>query len=109
MIFHTAELSGRERYQLLTSLVVPRPIAWVSTRSEASAPKLALFSYFAALSSSPFLVVIGEVLLVRLADAAPRVPGKHFVDSVALHPVGRLWGDWYSLLGVTRSLPRPPA
>ncbi len=54
-------------------------------------------------------MVIGEVLLVRLADAAPRVPGKHFVDSVALHPVGRLWGDWDSLLGETRSLPRPAA
>jgi flavin reductase (DIM6/NTAB) family NADH-FMN oxidoreductase RutF len=56
MILDTAGLTGQQRYQLLTSLVVPRPIAWVSTRSEAGAANLAPFSYFAALSASPFLV-----------------------------------------------------
>ncbi len=57
--FQTArpeELSVRERYQLLTSLVVPRPIGWISTRSRAGVPNLAPFSYFAALASEPFLV-----------------------------------------------------
>src|SRR3954463_16618920 len=52
----TSALLPRERYQLLTSLVVPRPIAWVSTRSAAGEPNLAPFSYFAALSATPFLV-----------------------------------------------------
>lgn len=56
MILDLPGLSNRERYQLLTSLVVPRPIAWVSTRSHAGAPNIAPFSYFAALSSTPFLV-----------------------------------------------------
>lgn len=51
-------LDGRERYQLLTSLVVPRPIGWVSTRSADGTPNLAPFSYFNALSSSPMLVGI---------------------------------------------------
>jgi flavin reductase (DIM6/NTAB) family NADH-FMN oxidoreductase RutF len=55
-IFTTSALHARERYQLLTSLVVPRPIAWVSTRSAAGEPNLAPFSYFAALSATPFLV-----------------------------------------------------
>jgi flavin reductase (DIM6/NTAB) family NADH-FMN oxidoreductase RutF len=55
-IFDTSELGARERYQLLTSLVVPRPIAWVSTRSPAGEANLAPFSYFAALSATPFLV-----------------------------------------------------
>jgi len=55
-IFETSSLHARERYQLLTSLVVPRPIAWVSTRSPAGEPNLAPFSYFAALSATPFLV-----------------------------------------------------
>ena len=49
-------LSGPERYQLLTSLVVPRPIGWISTRSSDRVPNLAPFSYFAALASSPLLV-----------------------------------------------------
>jgi flavin reductase (DIM6/NTAB) family NADH-FMN oxidoreductase RutF len=49
-------LSGQERYELLTSLVVPRPIGWISTRSLDGVPNLAPFSYFAALASSPLLV-----------------------------------------------------
>ena len=58
MIWDTAALGGRERYQLLTSLVVPRPIAWVSTRSAAGHRNLAPFSYFAAVSATTFLVSV---------------------------------------------------
>ena len=58
MIWDTAALGGRERYQLLTSLVVPRPIAWVSTRSPGGQRNLAPFSYFAAVSATPFLVSV---------------------------------------------------
>lgn len=50
------QISGRERYQLLTSLVVPRPIGWISTWGVNEEPNLAPFSYFIALSSSPMLV-----------------------------------------------------
>lgn len=55
-IFDPSVLPARARYQLLTSLVVPRPIAWVSSRSAAGEPNLAPFSYFAALSATPLLV-----------------------------------------------------
>ena len=58
MIWDTAGLSGRQRYQLLTSLVVPRPIAWISTRSPEGRRNLAPFSYFAAVSATPFLVSV---------------------------------------------------
>ena len=58
MILDTEALPNRERYQLLTSLVVPRPIAWVSTRSAVGARNLAPFSYFAAVSATPFLVSV---------------------------------------------------
>jgi flavin reductase (DIM6/NTAB) family NADH-FMN oxidoreductase RutF len=56
MELDTSLLSPRERYELLTSLVVPRPIAWVSTRSGDGRLNLAPFSYFSALSPTPFLV-----------------------------------------------------
>ncbi|MEX2570103.1 MAG: flavin reductase family protein [Gemmatimonadota bacterium] len=52
----TRELTNRDRYQLLTSLVVPRPIAWVSSRSAAGVSNLAPFSYFVAISPAPMLV-----------------------------------------------------
>ncbi len=50
------ELSARQRYRLLTSLVVPRPIGWISTRSAAGRANLAPYSFFAALSGTPPLV-----------------------------------------------------
>lgn len=56
MELNTSRLTARERYELLTSLVVPRPIAWVSTRSPEGRPNLAPFSYFAALSPTPLLL-----------------------------------------------------
>lgn len=51
-----AALPARERYHLMTSLVVPRPIGWLSTWGESGVPNLAPFSYFGALSISPMLV-----------------------------------------------------
>lgn len=54
--FDPRSLSGRERYQLLTSLVVPRPIGWISTWTADGVANLAPFSYFAALAASPMLV-----------------------------------------------------
>lgn len=49
-------VSARERYALLTTLVVPRPIGWISTWSDEATANLAPYSYFAALSASPLLV-----------------------------------------------------
>jgi flavin reductase (DIM6/NTAB) family NADH-FMN oxidoreductase RutF len=46
-----------ERPSLFNSLVVPRPIAWVSTVDAQGRANLAPFSYFALLSSSPATVV----------------------------------------------------
>ena len=55
-MIHTDAVDGRERYELLTSLVVPRPIGWVSTRGASGVPNVAPFSFFSAVASSPMLV-----------------------------------------------------
>lgn len=55
-ILRTGDLSSRERYQLLTSLVVPRPIGWISSQGRDGGANLAPFSFYTALSSSPMLV-----------------------------------------------------
>lgn len=55
-LLRTDDLSALERYQLLTSLVVPRPIGWLSTRSADGRDNLAPFSFFAALSATPMLL-----------------------------------------------------
>jgi len=51
-------VSARERYQLMTSLVVPRPIGWISTWGPDGVANLAPFSYFAAVSVDPMLVCV---------------------------------------------------
>lgn len=48
-----AGLSERATYRLLTGLVVPRPIAWVSTRSPQGALNVAPHSYYNIVSSDP--------------------------------------------------------
>jgi flavin reductase (DIM6/NTAB) family NADH-FMN oxidoreductase RutF len=45
--------AGRDVYRLLTALVVPRPIAWVSTRSTDGVDNVAPHSFFTVVSSAP--------------------------------------------------------
>ena len=49
-------LEGRQGYSILTSLVVPRPIGWVSTVAVDGVLNLAPHSYFNAVSSDPPIV-----------------------------------------------------
>ncbi len=48
-----ASLPTREVYALLTSAIVPRPIAWLGTRSAEGVDNLAPFSYFMGVGSRP--------------------------------------------------------
>lgn len=48
-----ADLQGDAAYKLLCGVVVPRPIAWVSTRSAAGVSNLAPFSCFTFVSHRP--------------------------------------------------------
>ncbi len=48
-----AETPPRRVYGLLTSMVVPRPIAWVSSQSPDGVPNVAPHSYFTVLSHKP--------------------------------------------------------
>jgi flavin reductase (DIM6/NTAB) family NADH-FMN oxidoreductase RutF len=53
-----SSLRPREVYDLMTSLIVPRPIAWVSTVAASGHVNLAPFSYFAGLGSDPPMVTL---------------------------------------------------
>ena len=52
-------LSPSKRYFLLTSCVIPRPIAWVGTVNEDGSNNLAPFSFFNAFSSTPPILGMG--------------------------------------------------
>jgi len=58
MRFQFDQLSGNQRYHLITQTITPRPIAWVMTKNDNESFNLAPFSYFAPLSSDPALLVI---------------------------------------------------
>lgn len=53
-----APLPAQDLYKLLTGIVVPRPIAWVTSRSEKGIINLAPFSCFTFVSSKPPMVGI---------------------------------------------------
>jgi flavin reductase (DIM6/NTAB) family NADH-FMN oxidoreductase RutF len=54
-----SDLPPIERYKLLIGLVIPRPIAWISTRSANGVNNCAPFSFFNVFSEDPPLCVIG--------------------------------------------------
>ena len=50
--------TNADNYKILTNLVVPRPIAWVTSQSSTGLVNLAPFSFFNAVGSDPLYVVI---------------------------------------------------
>lgn len=50
----------RDYYFLMTALVVPRPIGWISTVSASGVRNLAPYSYFNLMGSDPFYVAFGS-------------------------------------------------
>ncbi|CAH2760831.1 flavin reductase family protein [Erysipelothrix amsterdamensis] len=58
MKFNTHELSAKERYKLLTGSVVPRPIAWITTRNTDDSINLAPFSFFSLVSTEVPIVSV---------------------------------------------------
>lgn len=71
----SSDLRGKHIYRLMTSLVVPRPIAWVGSRSASGVDNLAPFSYFMAVSSKPPALAISVARAGRdaLKDTAANI------------------------------------
>lgn len=61
LAFHRSDLTEQEMYKLMIGSVVPRPIAWVSSKSKDGVLNLAPFSFFTVASRNPptLLISIG--------------------------------------------------
>lgn len=59
MEFDLQKLAPQDRYKLLTGVVVPRPIAWVTTLDENGVVNAAPFSFFNVMGSNPPIVAFG--------------------------------------------------
>ena len=53
-----SSLSKASVYATMTQTIVPRPVAWITSRSESGVLNLAPYSYFNAMASDPPLVVV---------------------------------------------------
>src|SRR3981189_3457775 len=59
MQFDFTKISPPERYKLLLATVLPRPIAWITTRDANGAVNAAPFSFFNVFGNDPATVGIG--------------------------------------------------
>lgn len=58
MIIDPTKITSTAQYLLMTDVVVPRPIAWVSSQDKNGVLNLAPFSFFNAISGSPPMLAI---------------------------------------------------
>lgn len=59
MQFDCSKIASKDCYKLITSTVVPRPIAWVVTQSVDGVLNAAPYSFFNAVSGEPPIVALG--------------------------------------------------
>ncbi len=78
MQFEMHELTSRERYKLMTSTIMPRPIAWVTTQSIAGERNLAPYSFFNMISADPPLVALG---LMRRDDGSYKDTAANIIET----------------------------
>lgn len=59
MKFHLRELPKAARYKLMASSITPRPIAWVTSRSNAGVANAAPYSFFNMMGDDPPTIALG--------------------------------------------------
>jgi flavin reductase (DIM6/NTAB) family NADH-FMN oxidoreductase RutF len=79
----------REFYMLMTALVIPRPIGWISTLSAAGVRNLAPYSYFNLMGSDPFYVAFGSTGVKDSLSNLREVP-EFVANIVTMHLIERM-------------------
>ena len=72
-------LNSQELYNLLTSTITPRPIAFVSTKDSSGQDNLSPFSFFNVFSVTPPVVVFSPVN--RISDDSKKDTLKNVINS----------------------------
>jgi len=72
------QLDRRDRYHLMISSVIPRPIAWTSTISRAGITNLAPFSFFGGVSTDPPIVMLS---IGRRRDGSHKDTARNLLDT----------------------------
>ncbi|MDO8268686.1 MAG: flavin reductase family protein [Moraxellaceae bacterium] len=72
------EHSSADNYKLLTNIVVPRPVAWVTSVNADGVVNLAPFSFFNAVGSDPLIVMIS---VAHHDDGSHKDTGRNILAS----------------------------
>jgi flavin reductase (DIM6/NTAB) family NADH-FMN oxidoreductase RutF len=111
--------STKDFYHLMTALVIPRPIGWMSTVSARGVRNLAPYSYFNLMGSDPFYVAFGSTGVKDTVTNLREVP-EFVANIVTMHVLeqmnftsGNFPRDedeyqWAGLTPVTSAKVRPP-
>lgn len=73
-------LTPQDRYKLLTAVVLPRPVAWVTTQSPSGVVNAAPYSFFNLFGKDPALVILG---LEHRADGSAKDTTRNIRDTGA--------------------------
>jgi flavin reductase (DIM6/NTAB) family NADH-FMN oxidoreductase RutF len=74
----------REFYLMMTALVIPRPVGWISTVSPDGVRNLAPYSYFNLMGSDPFYVAFGSTTEKDTISNLRKVP-EFVANIVTMH------------------------
>ena len=74
----------REFYLMMTALVIPRPVGWISTLSPDGVRNLAPYSYFNLMGSDPFYVAFGSTTEKDTISNLRKVP-EFVANIVTMH------------------------
>ncbi|MBD0707270.1 MULTISPECIES: flavin reductase family protein [unclassified Streptomyces] len=77
MLFDIAAMAVKPRYNLLASLIVPRPIAWVTSVDARGRLNAAPFSLFNLVSGTPPVVVLG----IGNREERPKDSARNIVET----------------------------
>lgn len=109
----------REFYLLMTALVIPRPIGWISTISAAGVRNVAPYSYFNLMGSDPFYVAFGSTGVKDSVTNLREVP-QFVANIVTMHVLEKMnftstnfprdedEFEWAGLTPVPSAKVRPP-
>ncbi len=78
MLIDFHNIDKLSRYKLMSNLIIPRPIAWISTQSIEEVLNLAPFSYFIPLSSNPPALIVS---IGHKSDGSPKDTLKNLRDT----------------------------
>jgi flavin reductase (DIM6/NTAB) family NADH-FMN oxidoreductase RutF len=101
MFIDFAAISPRNAYQWMTSTILPRPIAWVSTISPEGRTNLAPFSFFQGITANPPTLMF---VPVNNREGAPKDTLRNielvpeFVVNLVPHALAAAMNDTASLL-----------